>query len=49
MPSRKVPLIDLLKSLHPGRDEKELRADVLRGDVTVGGVKIVKAGHARGR
>ena len=44
MPSRKVPLIDLLKSLHPGRDEKELRAHVLRGDVTVGGVKIVKPG-----
>src|SRR5208283_2088027 len=44
MPSRKVPLIDLLKSLHPDHDEKELRARVLRGHVTVGGVKVVKPG-----
>jgi len=44
MSPRKVPLIDLLRSLYPGHDEKELRARVLRGHVVVDGVKVVKPG-----
>jgi 23S rRNA (cytidine1920-2'-O)/16S rRNA (cytidine1409-2'-O)-methyltransferase len=44
MASRKVPLIDLLMTLHPRSDEKELRAQILRGNVSVGGEKVVKPG-----
>lgn len=44
MPSRRVPLIELLKALHPGSKEKELRAQVLRGNVSVSGEKVVKPG-----
>jgi 23S rRNA (cytidine1920-2'-O)/16S rRNA (cytidine1409-2'-O)-methyltransferase len=44
MPARKVSLIDLLKSLHPGRGEGELRARIIRGHVSVSGVKVVKPG-----
>ena len=44
MPARKVSLIDLLKSLHPGQGEQELRARILRGHVSVSGVKVVKPG-----
>ncbi len=44
MPARKVPLIDLLRSHHPGLAEQELRARILRGHVTVSGEKVVKPG-----
>jgi len=44
MAARKIPLIDLLKALHPQSDERELRAQVLRGHVSVGGEKVVKPG-----
>jgi 23S rRNA (cytidine1920-2'-O)/16S rRNA (cytidine1409-2'-O)-methyltransferase len=44
MPVRKLSLIDLLKSLYPGHGEHELRARILRGHVSVGGVKILKPG-----
>ena len=44
MATRKIPLIQLLKTLYPQSDEKELRAQVLRGDVSVGGQKVVKPG-----
>ena len=44
MPSRKISLIDLLKTLHPEHSEQELRARILRGHVSVGGVKVVKPG-----
>ncbi len=44
MAPRKVPLIELLKTLHPQSDEKELRARILRGHVSVEGEKVVKPG-----
>jgi 23S rRNA (cytidine1920-2'-O)/16S rRNA (cytidine1409-2'-O)-methyltransferase len=44
MAPRKVPLIELLKALHPGSPEKHLRAQVLRGNVSVEGQKVVKPG-----
>ncbi|MGA2639732.1 MAG: TlyA family RNA methyltransferase [Spirochaetia bacterium] len=44
MASRKIALIDLLKTLHPQSDERELRAQVLRGRVSVDGEKVVKPG-----
>jgi 23S rRNA (cytidine1920-2'-O)/16S rRNA (cytidine1409-2'-O)-methyltransferase len=44
MAARKVPLIELLKTLHPLTGEKELRAQVLRGNVSVAGEKVVKPG-----
>jgi 23S rRNA (cytidine1920-2'-O)/16S rRNA (cytidine1409-2'-O)-methyltransferase len=44
MTARKVPLIELLKSLHPGSDEKQLRAQVIRGNVSVSGEKVLKPG-----
>jgi 23S rRNA (cytidine1920-2'-O)/16S rRNA (cytidine1409-2'-O)-methyltransferase len=44
MGPRRVPLIELLKTLHPSVDEKELRARVLLGRVSVGGEKVVKPG-----
>jgi 23S rRNA (cytidine1920-2'-O)/16S rRNA (cytidine1409-2'-O)-methyltransferase len=44
MATRKVPLIELLKTLHPGSPEKQLRAQVLRGNVSVEGQKVVKPG-----
>jgi 23S rRNA (cytidine1920-2'-O)/16S rRNA (cytidine1409-2'-O)-methyltransferase len=44
MPARKVSLIDLLKTLHPEHSEQELRARILRGHVSVRGVKVVKPG-----
>ena len=44
VPRRRVRLIDLLKTLYPARDEKELFAEILRGEVLVGGEKVVKAG-----
>ena len=37
-------LIDLLKSLHPTRDEKELFAEILKGNVLVNGERIMKPG-----
>ncbi len=44
MNAPKVPLIELLKTLHPTRDEKELNAQILRGQVFVAGEKVVKPG-----
>jgi 23S rRNA (cytidine1920-2'-O)/16S rRNA (cytidine1409-2'-O)-methyltransferase len=44
MRARKVALIDLLKNLHPAQGEQELRARILRGHVSVNGVKVVKPG-----
>jgi 23S rRNA (cytidine1920-2'-O)/16S rRNA (cytidine1409-2'-O)-methyltransferase len=44
VPRRRVRLIELLKTLYPARDEKELFAEILRGDVLVGGEKVVKPG-----
>jgi 23S rRNA (cytidine1920-2'-O)/16S rRNA (cytidine1409-2'-O)-methyltransferase len=44
MASGRISLIDLLKSLHPDTDEKELRAQVIRGNVAVAGEKVVKPG-----
>jgi 23S rRNA (cytidine1920-2'-O)/16S rRNA (cytidine1409-2'-O)-methyltransferase len=44
MKPRSVRLIELLKALYPARDEKELFAGILRGDVLVGGEKVVKPG-----
>lgn len=44
MPSARVALLDLLKLLHPARDEKELFSTILRGGVTVDGQKVVKPG-----
>ena len=44
MRARKVALIELLKILHPGHGEQELRARILRGHVSVNGVKVVKPG-----
>lgn len=44
MKPRRVPLIELLKALYPSRDEKELFADILRGEVLVEGEKVVKPG-----
>jgi len=44
MPARKVSLIDRLKTLHPAHGEPELRARILRGHVSVSGVKVVKPG-----
>jgi 23S rRNA (cytidine1920-2'-O)/16S rRNA (cytidine1409-2'-O)-methyltransferase len=44
MAPRRIPLIDLLKTLYPGSDEKELRAQVIRGNVAVAGEKVVKPG-----
>jgi 23S rRNA (cytidine1920-2'-O)/16S rRNA (cytidine1409-2'-O)-methyltransferase len=41
---RRVPLIALLKTLYPDTDEKELAADVMRGDVIVDGVPVLKPG-----
>jgi len=43
-PRRTVPLIELLKTLYPGRSEKELFAEILRGDVLVAGEKVMKPG-----
>ena len=44
VPRRRVPLIERLKTLYPGHDEKELFADILRGDVLVAGEKVLKPG-----
>jgi len=44
MKSRRIPLIDLLKSAYPGRPEKELFARVLRGDIIVNGERVTKPG-----
>jgi 23S rRNA (cytidine1920-2'-O)/16S rRNA (cytidine1409-2'-O)-methyltransferase len=44
MARNKVPLIELLKSLYPKRDEKELFAEILRGHVSVAGQTVVKPG-----
>jgi 23S rRNA (cytidine1920-2'-O)/16S rRNA (cytidine1409-2'-O)-methyltransferase len=44
MPPRRIPLIERLKTLNPRSDERELRAQVLRGNVFVGGDKAVKPG-----
>ncbi len=44
MPGPKVALIELLKTLHPEHDEHELRARIIRGHVSVSGVKMVKPG-----
>ncbi|MGO9310943.1 MAG: TlyA family RNA methyltransferase [Spirochaetia bacterium] len=44
MASRKIPLIEILKTLLPRSDEKELRARVLRGHVSVDGRTVVKPG-----
>lgn len=44
MPARKVPLIERLKSLHPEHGEQELRARILRGQVSVCGSTVVKPG-----
>jgi 23S rRNA (cytidine1920-2'-O)/16S rRNA (cytidine1409-2'-O)-methyltransferase len=44
VPRRRVRLIDLLKTLYPMREEKELFAEILRGEVLVAGEKIVKPG-----
>lgn len=44
MKPRRVPLIDLLKSAYPGRPEKELFAQVLRGDIIVNGERVMKPG-----
>jgi 23S rRNA (cytidine1920-2'-O)/16S rRNA (cytidine1409-2'-O)-methyltransferase len=41
---QKVRLIELLKSRNPARNEKELYAAVLRGDVDVSGQKVTKPG-----
>jgi 23S rRNA (cytidine1920-2'-O)/16S rRNA (cytidine1409-2'-O)-methyltransferase len=41
---RRIRLIDLLKTRYPARDEKELFADILRGDVLVAGEKVMKPG-----
>jgi 23S rRNA (cytidine1920-2'-O)/16S rRNA (cytidine1409-2'-O)-methyltransferase len=41
---RRLPLIDLLKTLYPDADEKELSADVMRGDVIVDGAPVLKPG-----
>jgi 23S rRNA (cytidine1920-2'-O)/16S rRNA (cytidine1409-2'-O)-methyltransferase len=44
MAARRIPLIELLKSLYPDSSEKELRAQVLRGNVSVSGEKVQKPG-----
>ncbi len=44
MPSRRVPLIDLLKGSYPEKPESELFALVLRGDVSVDGERVEKPG-----
>jgi 23S rRNA (cytidine1920-2'-O)/16S rRNA (cytidine1409-2'-O)-methyltransferase len=44
MGPRRIPLIDLLKTLHPESAEKELRAQIVRGRVFVEGEKVVKPG-----
>jgi 23S rRNA (cytidine1920-2'-O)/16S rRNA (cytidine1409-2'-O)-methyltransferase len=40
----RLALIDLLKTLHPTRDEKGLFAEILKGNVLVNGEKIMKPG-----
>jgi 23S rRNA (cytidine1920-2'-O)/16S rRNA (cytidine1409-2'-O)-methyltransferase len=44
MGPRRIPLIELLKTLHPRSEEKELRAQILLGRVSVEGEKVVKPG-----
>ena len=44
MASRRVPLIELLKSAYPERPEKELLALIMRGDVRVNGEPAEKPG-----
>ena len=44
MKPRRIRLIDLLKTRNSARDEKELFAEVLRGDVFVAGEKVMKPG-----
>jgi 23S rRNA (cytidine1920-2'-O)/16S rRNA (cytidine1409-2'-O)-methyltransferase len=44
MPPRKVPLIELLTSRYPEKTERELRAAILRGHVSVGEQVVVKPG-----
>jgi 23S rRNA (cytidine1920-2'-O)/16S rRNA (cytidine1409-2'-O)-methyltransferase len=42
--SRRVPLIELLKTRYPERSEQELRARVIRGEVLAAGVAVTKPG-----
>jgi 23S rRNA (cytidine1920-2'-O)/16S rRNA (cytidine1409-2'-O)-methyltransferase len=44
VPRRSIRLIELLTSLYPARSEKELFAEILRGDVLVAGQKVMKPG-----
>jgi 23S rRNA (cytidine1920-2'-O)/16S rRNA (cytidine1409-2'-O)-methyltransferase len=44
VPRRRVRLIELLMRLYPARSEKELFAEILRGDVLVAGEKVMKPG-----
>ena len=44
VPRRSVRLIELLTRLYPARGEKELFAEILRGDVFVAGEKVMKPG-----
>ena len=44
VPRRRVRLIERLITLYPARGEKELFAEILRGDVLVAGEKVMKPG-----
>jgi 23S rRNA (cytidine1920-2'-O)/16S rRNA (cytidine1409-2'-O)-methyltransferase len=44
MPSRKVPLLELLKATFPAKPETELRGLIMRGDVRVNGDPVEKPG-----
>jgi 23S rRNA (cytidine1920-2'-O)/16S rRNA (cytidine1409-2'-O)-methyltransferase len=44
MGTRRTALIDLLKSLFPAREEKELFTEILKGNVFVNGEKVLKPG-----
>src|SRR5512137_918964 len=44
MRQRRVALIDLLAALYPDRERRALYGQVLRGEVTVDGVPVLKPG-----
>ncbi len=44
MGTSRVSLIELLKTLYPMRDERELFAEILKGNVLVAGEKLLKPG-----
>jgi len=44
MSPRKVPLIELLAARYPEKTERELRAAIVRGHVSVGGQVVIKPG-----